>query len=208
MDRNVKKKLEPSEKVQKMYEAIAGFVEEKRDLSTIKVSEITSRAGIGKGTAYEYFSSKEELIVYATLWLCGQQMEQMIHGASRATGFREKYLFMLEWIETHKEYNDLLLKAIKGSFHGDCEKLKDCVPKELSVQIRSYIAEMINELLEQGYQEGIFTEQNVEKRIIVFMGTMMQYGFGVINIEEGFGKNMNKEQLREFTYECMVKSLN
>ena len=208
MDKNVKKKLEPSEKVQKMYEAIAAFVEEKRDLSTIRVSEITSRAGIGKGTAYEYFSSKEELIVYATLWLCGQQMERMIYGASGEKGFQEKYFFILEWIETHKEYNELLLKAIKGSLHGDCEKLKDCVPKELSEQIRRYIAETINDLLEQGYQEGIFTEQNVEKRIMVFMGTMMQYGFGVMNLEEGFENIMNREQLREFTYECMVKSLN
>ena len=208
MDRNVKKKLEPSEKVQKMYEAIAGFVEEKRDLSTIKVSEITSRAGIGKGTAYEYFSSKEELIMYAALWLCGQQMEQMISGAAKETGFRGKYFFILEWIETHKEYNELLLKAVKGNFQGDCEKLKDCVPKELSAQIRSYLVETINELLEEGYQEGIFKEQNVEKRILVFMGTMMQYGVGVINLKEDFENMMNKEQLREFTYECMVKSLN
>ena len=69
MNEIMKKMFEPSEKVQRMYEAVATFVEEERDLSTIKVSEITSRAGIGKGTAYEYFASKEELLVQATLWL-------------------------------------------------------------------------------------------------------------------------------------------
>ena len=54
--------LEPSEKVLRMYEAVHSFMLEKRDISTIKVVDITSAAEIGKGTAYEYFSSKEEII--------------------------------------------------------------------------------------------------------------------------------------------------
>ena len=208
MDERMKKVFEPSEKVQKMYQAIAAFVEEKRDLSTVRVSEITSRAGIGKGTAYEYFSSKEEIIVHATIWLCGQQMEQMVNGISGVQGFQNKFFFLLEWIETHKEYNDLILKAMKGSFQGDCEKMKDCVPKELAEQVREYIAGQINGLMEQGYQEGLFTEQNVEKRIIVFFGTLMQYGFGNMNCAEGIQSSMSKRELREFAYECMVKALN
>ena len=57
--------LEPSEKVLRMYEAVHSFMLEKRDISTIKVVDITSAAGIGKGTAYEYFSSKEEIIASA-----------------------------------------------------------------------------------------------------------------------------------------------
>lgn len=200
--------FEPTEKVQKMYEAIAAFVEEKRDLSTVKVSEITSRAGIGKGTAYEYFSSKEEIIVHATIWLCGQQMNQMVAGISERNGFKEKYFYLLEWIKVHKQYNDLILKAMKGSFQGDCEKIKNSIPTELVEQLRDYIAVQINTLLELGYQEGIFTEQNVEKRIMIFVGTLMQYGFGIMNREEGAKTQMTEKALREFTYECMVKALN
>ena len=62
MSEKLKNIFEPSEKVQKMYEAISELVQEKKDIASLKVSEITSRAGIGKGTAYEYFSSKEEII--------------------------------------------------------------------------------------------------------------------------------------------------
>lgn len=50
-------------KVKAMYEAVLDLFASGRELSTLKVSEITARAGIGKGTAYEYFSSKEEMIV-------------------------------------------------------------------------------------------------------------------------------------------------
>ena len=208
MNENMKKMFEPSEKVQRMYEAVATFVEEERDLSTIKVSEITSRAGIGKGTAYEYFVSKEELLVYATMWLCGRQMGQMTKEISKIEGFREKFFFLLEWLQEHKAYNELLIKSIKDGFKGDCEKLKTSVPEELVTYLRTYISDQINELFELGYQEGAIKEKNKEKRILSFVGTLMQFGFGVMNLEENAIMQMSKRELMEFTYECMIKALN
>ncbi len=50
------------EKKQAVYDAVCAFIEEGRDTSALTVSEITKRAGIGKGTAYEYFDSKEEMV--------------------------------------------------------------------------------------------------------------------------------------------------
>lgn len=49
-------------KKQAVYDAVCAFIEEGRDTSALTVSEITKRAGIGKGTAYEYFDSKEEMV--------------------------------------------------------------------------------------------------------------------------------------------------
>ena len=208
MNEIMKKMFEPSEKVQRMYEAVATFVEEERDLSTIKVSEITSRAGIGKGTAYEYFVSKEELLVYATMWLCGRQMGQMTKEISKIEGFREKFFFLLEWLQEHKAYNELLIKSIKGRFKGDCEKLKTSVPEELVMYLRNYISDQINELFELGYQEGAVKEKNKEKRILIFIGALTQFGFGMMNLEESNAMQMNESELMEFTYECMIKALN
>lgn len=208
MDERMKKVFEPSEKVQKMYEAVAAFVEEKRDLSAIKVSDITSRAGIGKGTAYEYFSSKEEIIMHATMWLSGKQMNQLVSGISERTGFKEKYFYLLKWMQVHRQYNDLLLKTMKGSFQGDCEKIKNSVSTELMDKSREYVETQIDLILEQGYQEGIFTEQNREKRKLIFFGTLMQYGFCIMKREESKSIQMTEKELWEFTYECMVKALN
>lgn len=208
MNEKLKNVFEPSEKVQKMYEAIAGFVQEKRELSTVKVSEITSRAGIGKGTAYEYFDSKEEIIVHATLWLCSQQLGALTEEIAKLTYFKEKFFFLLEWIQEHKEYNEYILKAMKGSFQGDCEKIRACVPIELIYQVRQHITVQINGLLDLGYAEGIFTEQNVEKRIMIFFGALMQYGFGAVNRQEFQAVTMDEQELREFTYDCMIKALN
>lgn len=49
-------------KVRAIYQAVFELLEEGADLNSLTVSEITKKAGIGKGTAYEYFSDKEEMI--------------------------------------------------------------------------------------------------------------------------------------------------
>ena len=42
-------------KVLGMYRAVVELIEEGADIAGLRVSTITDRAGIGKGTAYEYF---------------------------------------------------------------------------------------------------------------------------------------------------------
>lgn len=55
-------------KVRQLYAAVLQLIGEGADINTIKVSDITQRAGIGKGTAYDYFDSKEDIIVCAMLY--------------------------------------------------------------------------------------------------------------------------------------------
>lgn len=60
------KEYSPKEKA--IYEAVIDLFEEGADLNNLTVAEITGRAGIGKGTAYEYFSDKEEMIAKALFY--------------------------------------------------------------------------------------------------------------------------------------------
>ncbi len=208
MSEKLKNIFEPPEKVQKMYEAISELVQEKREIAALKVQDITSRAGIGKGTAYEYFSSKEEIIVHASLWICFQQNQEMERELSQLTGFQEKFMFLLEWMKNHKEQNDLIMKAIKGSFHEGCDSFKELLPEGLIVKAKEYVTARINELFDLGYEEGILTQQDVEKRMIVFFGAMTQYSFGLIDYGNLCMTGMSVEEHKQFTYECMVKALN
>ena len=54
-----------NDKVTAIYKAVQELVEEGADFRTLRVSDVSAKAGIGKGTTYEYFSSKEEMIVKA-----------------------------------------------------------------------------------------------------------------------------------------------
>ena len=46
-------------KVLALYRGVLELLDEGADVNTIKVSDITAKAGIGKGTAYDYFKSRE-----------------------------------------------------------------------------------------------------------------------------------------------------
>lgn len=61
-----------SEKEKAIYIAIVELMQEGADLNRLTVSEITGRAGIGKGTAYEYFSDKEEMIAKALFYYASE----------------------------------------------------------------------------------------------------------------------------------------
>ena len=79
------------QKVLLMYQAVIEMIEEGFDVNKIKVSDITARAGIGKGTAYEYFSSKEEIIADAILYDVQGKREQLSRIVKEDGSFREKF---------------------------------------------------------------------------------------------------------------------
>lgn len=58
-------KQELSPKVLAAYKAVTELFMEGADLGSLTVSEITARAGIGKGTVYDYFANKEEMLAGA-----------------------------------------------------------------------------------------------------------------------------------------------
>ena len=83
---NEKLLLNPPEKVLAMYRAVVDLINEGNDIRVLKVSDITGRAGIGKGTAYEYFSSKEEIISSSVLYYvqtCVERKNKRSHGFHR-----------------------------------------------------------------------------------------------------------------------------
>lgn len=64
-------------KVKATYEAVIALFMEGADLNNLTVAEITAKAGIGKGTAYEYFSNKEEMIAGALFYELKESCESL-----------------------------------------------------------------------------------------------------------------------------------
>lgn len=88
------------EKVLLLYQAVTRLIEEGADVAGMRVQEITERAGIGKGTAYDYFDSKEEIIVYALLYHMENMMRELRQGISEEQSFAERIRLSLERIDT------------------------------------------------------------------------------------------------------------
>ena len=95
----------PPEKVRLMYEAVSQLLKGKQELTSIKVQDITAKAGIGKGTAYEYFSSKEEIIANALMYEYAVKISHLVESAFAEKEFKSRCYKVMDWLLENKEYN-------------------------------------------------------------------------------------------------------
>ncbi len=99
-------------KVKALYEAVEELIFENIDVKEIKVSDITSRAGIGKGTAYEYFKNKEEIISSALLYQIDLICRQMIKNLEELNDFFQAMEFILCSIDREIKKRDCLIQFV------------------------------------------------------------------------------------------------
>ena len=51
-----------------IFEGVYALARQGRDLNTVRVQEIADAAGMGKGSLYEHFKSKEDILNEAGRW--------------------------------------------------------------------------------------------------------------------------------------------
>ena len=198
--------MEPPEKVLRMYEAVHGFMIEGRDLVSVKVVDITSAAGIGKGTAYEYFSSKEEIITSAMAYEYKNKITELVARMFRQQGFKNRVMNVMDWICENQEYNQLfshIFREVLGE-----PQMCAFVSESAQQEGTKYITQIVTRLMDEAYEEGLFTETDEKKRNIIAMSGMIQYGSMLMMSRHHATIGMTDAQLREFIYTNMIKCLN
>ncbi len=199
-----------AEKEMQMYQAVIDMVQEDCDINSITVSDITKRAGIGKGTAYEYFSSKEEIIAKALLYDAYIHIKEIEKILSDDAEYRNKFDHILDYLEENMQYTKgigNLLKMFMGAYDvsGNLRKEFDRVHKEIVCPV-GYLEKMIDTFMLQGYEEGIFSESNTVIRRSVFATQATGYIYCILN--NYFNEGISREAARELTYKNTVKLLN
>ena len=96
-------------KVIAMYRAVNTLLRENKDMPEMSVSMITGLAGIGKGTAYEYFDAKEEIIVCALLYEIRMVTEQASEQIKNCRDMESQIGQMLLLVEEHSQCVDAIM---------------------------------------------------------------------------------------------------
>ena len=104
-------KREISPKVAAMYRAVAELFMEGADINNLTVSEITARAGIGKGTAYEYFSSKEDIIAESLYSAMVEVTELLDNRLAKKQSLYDKIEMIMLDMEKHKRRSSVHLRC-------------------------------------------------------------------------------------------------
>lgn len=149
---------EKSPKVKKMFDAVISLIAEGADINTIKVSDITNRAKIGKGTAYEYFSTKEEIVAKAILFDVETTIQEVEAELEKCCGFREKLSYVLDWLEENF-YGSHSLAPFLNIYQGSCQ-ISASLKSEMMDQIKGYecVMHRSRQMVEEGVKEGLLRD--------------------------------------------------
>lgn len=200
----------PPEKVLLMYQAVVDMVREGCDINSMKVSDITARAGIGKGTAYEYFSSKEEIISNAIAYDVEKKREILLNVVMGEGSFPEKFNRILDYIQ--EKFNDretfcLLVRIGTGSY-----EISEALRREYERMHKSMeccrLEDVVDRFMEQGVQEGVIGEQNIYLRRMAFAAQIVAFASCLMGKSQEKAVTLTVPQAKSFVYDSLVKSLN
>jgi AcrR family transcriptional regulator len=85
-----------SDKEIAVFDGLVELLKQGKSLYKIKVSEIAKAANIGKGTIYDYFSSKEEAIYLALLYYLNNEMTTVVSEVESTPSFKNKIYKLLD----------------------------------------------------------------------------------------------------------------
>ena len=97
-----------------IFEGVMNLLQEGRPIHELKVAEIAEASGMGKSTAYEYFSSKEEILREALTYHMSENFKNMVRFVFEADTFKgilEKALLYLE-DSLEKRFTGIFLLAM------------------------------------------------------------------------------------------------
>ena len=203
--------INPPKKARLMFEAVIGYVHEKIDPGSLTVQDITARAGVGKGTAYEYFSSKEELIALALFFDYGLRILELQELLEKKKNFEEKMLGLLDWLHDNKSYHMTFVKMIQISAGDEdvCQMLQTRIPQDVFDGMHSYLMEEGDALMEEGYEQGYFAETDKVKRRLALAGMVVNL---VLTLHGDQKKEssffiMDYKDMRQYAYTTLIKTL-
>lgn len=196
----------PARKVEKLYNAVTELLEEGRDINTLTVSEITEKAGIGKGTAYEYFRSKEEMIVKAVLYGRDKDLRSIEKRVEAQPAFREKYMEILRWMEeisTGKGSGVIFRHMVQESM-----QLSNAMKEEISKYgcNPEFVFETAGKFLHQWNQKEILISELPEELQCCMMLSSLAAFWVYLNRNLQTDEE-ERERVKEYLYRCLISNL-
>lgn len=192
-------------KVIAMNEAVISLLAEGRDLNTLRVSEITARAGIGKGTAYEYFSSKAEIIATALEYDLAKQVACLAEIEQQAKGFREMLEKLMDWVTESFEKQSVFTMTFRPNA-GVKELSKELESDRCIFEMtKGVIHKMIEQALVLGEREGVIKEMDHYFGFVAIISQVMSFSLYLGNPQSA---NVSLEEAKVFAVDSIIKMLN
>lgn len=191
-------------KVLQMYRAVMELIEEGDDPNLLRVSTITERAGIGKGTAYEYFDSKEEIIVYSIVYQMQATVSAMEQKLKGKVSFQEKLDCLLDEAGVQNGKKNCFLKLVH--LLTDNSELSRQVRGKLDSELfRKYgILHFLRSTLSEAVKNG---ELRADLPLDYMLFSLVSRILSYMLLLSSDGAQVDHSRMRELVYQGILEEL-
>lgn len=145
--------LEYPEKKLQILEAVRRLIGQGTDLQKLRAGDIAREAGVGKGTLYLYFDSKEIIIEETLCYMMEQRISALEKEAQNPGTFRERAIRLLKCFQQQEQSGDSALRMLLST--KGLPLLWE-VGRERISNFWDRLNAIILFLTNQGIEEGIF----------------------------------------------------
>lgn len=190
-----------------IYEAALSLVYENSDLSSIKVADIAARANIGKGTVYEYFESKEQVIGEALIYMMKISIDALEALLNQEFDFKGTYLRMLNNLNSMLSHKRRVYSLI--TMNTEDLAVHTAIQRVLATKLEEFRQAYFNtveRLVEKSVQEGILETMPAKFDWQTAVLTSITFVFFHRQFEDEFD-SMDDDEVLEKAYNAYVKLL-
>lgn len=193
-------------KKDRIHEAVLELLAKNYTISDVKMSAVAEIAGIGKGTIYEYFPSKDKML-YETIEYHIKTQISAFNDIVGEAGFRECVYDLIGAIVNNLDRNKVFIQygllqliSIPNCSNSDLKKKENA----LFSAVKTSTYDVIERLCLKGIDEGIVRANITQNDVVYSISATVSY-LNFLNHEE-----IEREDLRvvqEFCYSQIIKIL-
>lgn len=188
-------------KQEQIYNAVLRLMAACENPADITISHIADEAGIGKGTVYEYFKSKEEIYAKAFVYL----MDQKIGELSKllcGKGFQEGFYAMADYVLDNLKNNQSLFQILFVSqrLYGFHEEFLSVVQQKKEEK-RLELTGILTRFADKGKEEGLLPRRPKEPDLLfAFLAVMQIINLYSADQDCGMWHALSPDTLFDFCY--------
>ncbi|MBL4630250.1 MAG: TetR/AcrR family transcriptional regulator [Paraglaciecola sp.] len=124
-----------------------------KGLKNLTITEIAKTAGIGKGTVYDYFSNKEELVFEIIRKFIEEHHNNLLSQSDSHTSTKQKILYLFDFfLSEYKNYEkhlDVYREYLSVTMSSKCSKML-----EFNRECAGFISNILENIIEEGIAKG------------------------------------------------------
>ena len=162
-----------------------------KGIKNLTITEIAKTAGIGKGTVYDYFSNKEEIVFEIIRKFIEEHQHNLLSRSDQKTSTKQKVLYLFDFfLSEYKSYEKHL--DVYREYLSVTLSTKSDPMLEFNSECSGFIRTILENIIDEGIEKGEI--KAIAKRLVD----------GLIRTERGYmliawaeGKDL-KQEFKEY----------